>query len=72
MSIVAINVRRIIMERCFKQSAIAQKAGYSIKKFNNMLQGRKIITSEDILPISEALGVLPNDLFVNLDDQKGA
>ncbi|QIB67791.1 helix-turn-helix transcriptional regulator [Aminipila butyrica] len=63
MSIVAINVYRIIEEKCLKQSAVALKAGYDPKKFNAMLRGRKTITSEDVLPIAGALEVEVNDLF---------
>ena len=40
-----------------------EKAGYDIKKFSNMLNGRKIITDVDVLKISIALDVEPNILF---------
>lgn len=35
----------------------------SIKKFSNMLNGRKVITDVDVLNISSALEVEPNILF---------
>lgn len=63
LSIVALNVKRIIREKCLKQSAIAIKAGYSVQKFNNMLNGRKLITDTDIKTLADVLGVLPNELF---------
>ncbi len=63
MSVVIQNVYRIIQEKCLKQSSVAIKAGYDAKRFNSMLRGRKIITANDIIPIANALGVLPNELF---------
>lgn len=62
-SIVVHNARRIINERGFKNKAIAEKAGYTEKQFSNMLNGRRTITSTDVLRLSNALGVTPNDLF---------
>jgi transcriptional regulator with XRE-family HTH domain len=49
--------------RCLKQSLIAAKAGYSVNQFNAMLRGTKTIKPSDILKISEALDVTPNELF---------
>lgn len=60
---VADNIYRIIKEKNFKQSAIAIAAGYNRKTFNDLLRGRKMITANDIIPICNALGVMPNDLF---------
>lgn len=62
-SVVASNAKRIINERGYKQKAIAQIAGYDIKTFNNLLNGRKFVTDCDIIAISNALGVTPNELF---------
>jgi hypothetical protein len=50
-SIVASNVKRIIREKGYKQYAIGVRAGYRANKFNDMLNGRKIITDTDIPPI---------------------
>lgn len=60
---VAENTRRIIEERGLKQKSVAEKAGYSPKVFNDLLNGRKIIRELDIVKISSALGVPPNELF---------
>lgn len=60
---VAENTRRIIEERGLKQKSVAEKAGYSPKVFNDLLSGRKIIRETDIVKISSALGVPPNELF---------
>lgn len=62
-SYIALNTKKIIKEKGYKQKAIAEKAGYGVRKFNNMLNGRKIIVADDILPIANALGVEPNELF---------
>ena len=63
MSIIAENTRRIIQERGLKQCAVAQRAGYKVKTFNNLLTGRKIITDRDIEAIAKTLGVSPNVLL---------
>lgn len=57
------NIYKIIKEKMLIQSAVAKKAGYSAKAFNNMLRGRKLILAEDVLRISNALEVTPNELF---------
>lgn len=62
-SIVAENAKRIISEKCLSKGAIGKKAGYDIKKFSNMLNGRKIITDVDAMNIANALGVEPNELY---------
>ena len=62
-SIVAGNTKRIIKNGCFKQGAIAERAGYDPKQFSNMLNGRKIISDVDVMKIANALGVEPNDLY---------
>lgn len=62
-SLVAENTKRIIKERCLSKGAIGRKAGYDIKKFSNMLNGRKIITDVDAMNIANALEVEPNELY---------
>ena len=62
-SAIANNVRKIIASKGIKQIAVANKAGYSIKTFNNMLNGRKIISDVDVINIANALQVTPNELF---------
>lgn len=60
---VAEYTRKIIRGAGVKQKFIAQKAGYTEREFSDMLAGRKLIRDEDILRISQALGVTPNELF---------
>lgn len=62
-SVIAENVKCIISERCLKQCLVAKKAGYTAQAFNNMLNGRKIITDIDVKNIAEALDVDENTLF---------
>lgn len=63
-SIVAPNVEAIIVRKCLKQSAVAEKAGYTKQQFNAMLRGRKVIRDTDIMRIATALEVDANALFV--------
>ncbi len=60
---VADNIYKIIKEKMLVQSAVAIKAGYDAKTFNNMLKGRKLILADDIVKISRALDVTPNELY---------
>lgn len=62
-SIVAENVKKIIHDKCLSKGAIGRKAGYDIKKFSNMINGRKIITDVDVMNIANALEVEPNELY---------
>ena len=62
-SIIAPNVKRIINERCLKQSAVARKAGYTENQFSAMMCGRKLMKDTDIAIIAITLGVSVNELF---------
>lgn len=67
------NTKKIIQERGIKQKVVAEKAGYTAQQFSNMLNERKIIECGDVLHISAALDVTPNDLFgITSSNQKGA
>ena len=45
-------------------------AGYDEKTFSNMMTGRKMITDSDIIAISNALMVSPNELFSTEDPKR--
>ncbi len=62
-SVVAKSIKRIINTRGLKQKAVAKMCGYNYSVFNNMINGRKIISDKDISIISNVLQVEPNDLF---------
>lgn len=74
MNVIAENAIAIINEKGLKHNAVAKKAGYSRQQFSYMLHGRKNIAPSDILRISNALGVTPNDLFgiKTNENEKGA
>ena len=66
-SIVANRVREIITEKGLKQTAIAEKAGFSTQEFSDMLNGRRLMRAVDIASIISALrgvGVDANYLFM--------
>lgn len=46
-----------------KKYIIAEKCGYSAKVFSQIINGRKVITDEDITKLCNGLGVTPNDLI---------
>lgn len=63
-SIVAANLKRYIDDKGLKQSAIAQKAGFSAQEFSDMLNGRRLMRAVDISRTIEVLdGVDANMLF---------
>ena len=62
-SVTAENIKNIIKEKGLKQKSVAKRAGYDEKAFNNMLNGRKLITDCDIIPIAKILDATPNQLF---------
>ncbi len=68
MSYIALNTKRLIQSKGLKQKRVAEKAGYNPKKFSDMLNGRKLITADDVLPIAEALEVSANDLLKRPND----
>ena len=63
MNVVAKNMKRIIEENGYKQTAIAQKSGFSDQQFSDMLYERKLIKAEYIPQFCVALRCTPNDLF---------
>ena len=62
-SIIAENLKRIIKEKGYKQSAIADRAGIPRQTFSNMMNHRKIIADYDIEILVDVLGISPNELF---------
>lgn len=65
-SIVAKNAKQIINERGLKQKAVAVKCGYeSSKVFGYLLNGQKLMRTEDIIRLSKGLEVDYNELFKN-------
>lgn len=67
------KVSIIIKEKGFKQCAVANKAGFSARELNDILCGRKVLRADHVIPICNALGITPNDLFgITTNNPKGA
>lgn len=62
-SVVAEQLKKIIDDRGLKQKKVAEILGYDYRTFNNMLNGYKTITSDDVIIIATKLGVEPNQLY---------
>lgn len=60
---VALGVKKVMAIQGLQQKYVAHKAGFSEQQFSDMLNGRKVIRAEYMLPIAEALGVDINCLF---------
>lgn len=61
----ATNVRTLLNSRCLKQGAFAKSIGYSAQTFSAMVNGRKVVTAEDVMRVAKALNVTPNDLLLD-------
>lgn len=61
------RIYSIMEDKNMCQAAVARAAGYTPKRFNNMLRGRALITADDIPDICIALNTSPNDLFADVD-----
>lgn len=61
--VVPAAIERIIAERGLKKNVIAARSKMSDQMFSDMLNGRRLIKAVDIVAISKALDVMPNDLF---------
>lgn len=68
MNIVANNIKRIINERGIKQKTAAELCGYSQKTFSAMLNGRKVIKSQDVIAFCNGLNVAPNELYLQITE----
>ena len=66
-SIVADRVKEVIKKKGLKQSAVADKAGFTTQEFNDMLNGRRLMRATDIASIINVLsdvGIDANYLFM--------
>ena len=57
-----------IKERGFKQSAIASKAGLTEQQLSDIINKRRRMDANEMFSLCEALGILPNVLFVDETD----
>lgn len=65
------NIRAIIDRKGLKHKSIAEKAGYTVQQFSNLLNCRKTIECSDIWKIASALEVTPNELFGINEESEG-
>lgn len=63
MNIVANNVKRILEETGTKHKKAAELCGYSQQRFSAMLNGRRVIKTEDVIALCRGLNVEPNELY---------
>ena len=63
MTVVEENIRRILNEKGLKHKVVAVRAGLTPQQFSDMLNGRRNIYDIDVLHISMALEVTPNELL---------
>lgn len=64
--IVAVQLKKVIVQKGLKQTSIATKAGFSAQEINDMLNGRRIMRVADIesiLNVVKELGIDANYLF---------
>ena len=61
--IISDYVKEIIKTKGLKQYYVAELAGIPPKMFSDMLNGRKLVTDNDIVNICKALDITPNELF---------
>ena len=65
------NIEAIIKQKGYLQKAVAERAGFTEQAFSNMLNGRRVIKSQDIPRIANALGCTVADIY-KISTKKGA
>ena len=60
---IAYGIKHIINEKGLLQKTVAMQSGFSTRQFSDMVNDRKIIRAIDLIPISAALGVTPQEIF---------
>lgn len=56
------NITRIIQDRAYKQSAIAQRAGLTPDQLCAALKHRRKLDANEFLAVCTALGMTPEDV----------
>jgi len=57
------RIKAYINDAGLKQGKVAEKAGYDIKKFSAMMNGKRKIYAEDLAKICSALEVSPEQFI---------
>ena len=71
-SIVAIQLKKAIIQKGLKQASVANKTEYSAQELNDMLNGRRIMRAEDIASIINVMGEFGIDANYLFGIEKGA
>lgn len=57
------KIKEIINEKGLKQRYVAENAGMTEQQLSDILNGRKLLRAEHIMPLCNALGVKPEDVL---------
>lgn len=60
---VAAGIEKIIRDNGLAQGRIAEKAGFTSQQFSDMLNGRKVIRADYLVPIANAMRVSIQDIY---------
>lgn len=60
---VAKGIESIIRDKGYLQGVIAARAGFSVQQFSDMINGRKIIRADYLVPIAKAMGVSVQEIY---------
>lgn len=64
------KVKRLIQDKGLKQKYIAEQAGLTEQQLSDILNGRKRLQVEYIMPICSAIGISPNELLEDVKKQE--
>lgn len=56
-------IERTIFDKGLKKNAVADKLGWTPQQFSDLLARRRIIRSDDVIPLCDALDISPNELY---------
>lgn len=61
-----------LKERCFMQSAVAEKAGLNKQKLSDVVNKRRKLDANEMFQICMAMGIRPDHLFERAQAQDSA
>lgn len=56
-------IERTIFEKGLKKRAVAERIGLTPQQFSDLLNGRRAFKNTEVVPMCEALGITPNELY---------
>ena len=57
------TVARIIASKGLKKKFVAERVGMTAQRLSDIMANRRVLKMCDLVALSSALGVTPNDLF---------